>query len=91
MLEATTEGLPLITLDGTLHEMRARISSATDVQVWAAGWTKALEQCPDVASARRLRTLNGPNLASVSHQHPDAVKQVERSIERRIAELEDTP
>ncbi|MFC0407955.1 hypothetical protein [Roseomonas elaeocarpi] len=84
---ATTEGLPLVTLDGTLHEMRARISSATDVQVWAAGWAKALDQCPDVASVRRLRAMNGLNLASVAHQHPEAVRQVERGFERRLAEL----
>ncbi|MFC0408862.1 hypothetical protein [Roseomonas elaeocarpi] len=88
MLEAATEALPLITRDGTVHELRAVLTSGTDVQVWAAAWAKALRLCKDVAEVRHLRALNGSELASVFKRHPEAVRQVERSIDRRIAELE---
>jgi phage recombination protein Bet len=86
------EGLPLITPDGKLHTItRSKKTGAPEQVVWVAAWKRAIGLCEDASALRSLRRENGPLLASVSEKYPAVVKEVERAIEARLADLTAAP
>ena len=75
------DGLPIVTLDGTLHTIRGDKSGEPHLVVWMAAWARALRLCETREDVRRLRRENGALLGSVAQLYPLDVQEVEARIE----------